>query len=98
MTSEHPVAGARSSIGLDLERQRLEHRARRVSYTIAALRRLADARASSGSVPAPMQQAIAGFSHELGRVERRLADLGTRPPTATAADVRRTRFTYQGGP
>jgi|GEM_PF-2675254 len=66
---------APGSIGLDLERVRLEHRARRLGFVIAALRRLADTRATDGPSRAPLHQAIAGFSQELAHADRRLAAL-----------------------
>jgi hypothetical protein len=63
-----------ASLGAALERQRLEHRARRLLRVIAALdeRRLYRER-SDGATPAALREAIAGFQSELGEVERRLA-------------------------
>ena len=75
VTVQAPPAAAPRSIGIDLERQRLEHRARRIKLAIAALRRIADAHAPNGPAPAPLQQAIAGFSAEHARVDRHLAEL-----------------------
>jgi hypothetical protein len=63
------------TIGADLERRRLEHRAQRIEFALAALRRLADARTVHGPVPPPLRQAMAGFSQELAQVQRRLANL-----------------------
>ncbi len=74
MALQTPTVAPRG-IGLELERRRLEHRARRIEFVIAALHRLADARAPDGPIPAPLRQAIGGFSQELARVDRRRADL-----------------------
>ena len=63
------------TIGSDLERRRLEHRARRVGFALGALRRLADSREPDTQVPAPLDQAMAGFSQELADLHSRLADL-----------------------
>jgi hypothetical protein len=61
------------SIGAALERQRLEHRARRLERVLAALddRRLYREQAESGTPPA-LREAIHGFRTELDAVERRL--------------------------
>lgn len=66
---------ARASIGLELERVRLEHRARRMRFAIGALRELADSRAADGAAPPALQQAIARFSQELAQVRRRMNEL-----------------------
>lgn len=72
MASQTAAAPART-IGVELERRRLEHRARRIEYALAALRRLADTRAADG--PVPLRQAIGAFSQDLAQVRRRLSDL-----------------------
>jgi hypothetical protein len=64
-----------ATIGGDLERLRLEHRAERIEFTIKALRRLADSRAPGRSAPAPLRQALDGFSDELATVRHRLTEL-----------------------
>lgn len=65
----------KATIGVDIERRRLEHRAHRIEFTIAALSRLADTRAPDGPVPVPLREAIVGFSRELAELDRRLTDL-----------------------
>lgn len=61
------------SLGAELERQRLAHRAARIRKTLSAMHRLADDR--RGDVPAPLRHGMADFVRELARVERRLKDL-----------------------
>jgi hypothetical protein len=63
-------------IGYDLERIRLEHRARRLELAIAALNRLQDQRTAGGTRTPPMSRATATFALELSTVRRRLVDLG----------------------
>ena len=75
-TQPAPIPQARgTSIGRELERVRLEHRARRMGFAIAALRDLSDARAKNGAVPPALRQAIAGFSQELSQVRQRIDKL-----------------------
>lgn len=69
-----PVASA-TSIGRELERVRLEHRARRMGFAIAALRDISDARAKNGAAPPALRRAIAGFSQELSQVRQRIDQL-----------------------
>lgn len=71
--SPAPAAGSRT-IGVELERVRLEHRARRVEFAIEALRGIADARAPQPPPPA-LTQAIEDFRQELARLRRRIAEL-----------------------
>jgi hypothetical protein len=61
------------SLGAALERQRLEHRRRRLERVLAALddRRMFREEAD-GTVPPPLREAIHGFRQELDTVERRL--------------------------
>jgi hypothetical protein len=62
-----------ATIGVQLERQRLEHRAHRIEHVLRALReRSVHRRTPSGGVPRPLTEAIAGFDVELRRVRRRL--------------------------
>jgi len=75
-TRPAPVSRAPgASIGRELERVRLEHRARRMGFAIAALRDLSDARAQNGAAPPALRQAIAGFSQELAQVRQRIEKL-----------------------
>ena len=60
------------SLGSELERERLEHRARRLSLVVALLRERASSSSYGGTVPPGLQQAIANFSAELSRVRDRL--------------------------
>lgn len=79
MTSDATLLHARTTtartIRDELERTRLEHRARRIRVAMTALHGIADARAVDGPVPPPLEQALAGFAHELDVVGRRLAEL-----------------------
>lgn len=63
------------SVGAELERERLGHRARRIEVVIAALRQLMNARAAEGPVPAALGQSIAAFARERTEIDRRLAGL-----------------------
>jgi hypothetical protein len=65
--SDHP-----NSLRAHLERQRLEHRAGRLRLVLAELRKRAAAASASGSVPPPLQRAIADFSAEHARVRAAL--------------------------
>jgi hypothetical protein len=62
----------------DLERRRLEHRARRLELVLAALRDGAVPRAEALGAARPLRQAIAGFSSKLEAVRRHLAEPSTR--------------------
>lgn len=62
-------------LGLRLERDRLEHRARRLEEAILALEARREYRHSRGSVPLPLVQAIIGFREELRQTEQRLRTL-----------------------
>jgi hypothetical protein len=64
------------SLGSELERDRLEKRARRVRQVIDALRERADAR--EGGAPRPLTAAIEDFGRELADLERRLRHTGGR--------------------
>jgi hypothetical protein len=61
------------TVGQDLERHRLEHRARRLRLVIDALRERASASAD-GSIPPALHRALAEFSTELAHVRARLGD------------------------
>jgi hypothetical protein len=60
------------TIGADLERRRLQHRARRIEHVIVVLRERRALGIQSGSRPAALDQAIAGFGAELASVRERL--------------------------
>lgn len=62
------------SLGAALERQRLEHRQRRLKRVLAALEdRRTFREEADGSVPRALREAIGDFRQELEAVERRLA-------------------------
>jgi len=63
------------SIGADLERRRLQHRARRIELALAALQRLSGGRARDGRIPPSLGLAISDFAAELAQTQRRLAEL-----------------------
>ena len=68
------VAPRPDSLGADLERRRLQHRAERLRRAVAALDDRALLRRRYGDeVPGPLREALAGFRAELDEVERRLA-------------------------
>ena len=61
------------SLGAALERQRLEHRQRRLKRVLSALEdRRTFRQEADGSVPPALREAIGGFRQELDAVERRL--------------------------
>ena len=67
-----------ASLGADLRRRRLEHRAARLRRVLAALdERALWRRDLDGDVPAPLKEAIAGFQRELAEVERELGGVPT---------------------
>jgi hypothetical protein len=72
-----PHAGHAHSLGLELEQQRLAHRAARIRRALSAMRRLADNRRDE--VPTPLRLGITDFGRELTRVEQRLKELQGRP-------------------
>jgi hypothetical protein len=66
-------------LGVTLERERLEHRARRVELASLALRRIADVR---DPVPPPLLRAINRFDAQLVEIRERLIEL--RPRTGAS--------------
>jgi hypothetical protein len=74
-----PDDTAHETIAAGLERDRLEHRARRIERVLTALEERAVYRhAVTGITPTPLEHAIADFRRELGRVRRRLSELRAR--------------------
>ena len=62
--------------GTVLERERLEHRARRMERVLSSLQDRALYRyAVTGATPPPLWHAIADFRIELAMIRRRLAEL-----------------------
>jgi hypothetical protein len=61
------------SMRQELERHRLEHRARRLRLVVAALRERVAAAAAHGPVPPGLHRALADFSSELAQVRARLS-------------------------
>lgn len=68
-----------STVGRELERRRLEHRARRLELVIAALHDRERAVGDDQQVPRGLRRSIADFSSELSQVKRRLGGMGERP-------------------
>jgi predicted nucleic acid-binding Zn-ribbon protein len=69
-----PSAGHASTLAIELEQQRLAHRAARIRRALSAMRRLADARRDD--VPTPLRLGMSDFDRELSRVEQRMKELG----------------------
>ena len=68
--------GATSTIGAELERDRLERRARRVTLVIAALRQQASERSRPvGVAPSQLLHVIADLEAEVEAINARLLDL-----------------------
>lgn len=70
-------SGPGHSLGIELEQQRLVHRAARIRRALSAMRRLADNR--NDGVPAPLRHGMSDFGRELTRVEQRLKELQGQP-------------------
>jgi hypothetical protein len=63
-------------MGADLERDRLEHRKRRVTVAITALhQRASERRAELGTPPRQLRQTIADFEAQIAAINARLRDL-----------------------
>jgi hypothetical protein len=64
------------TLGEDLERDRLEHRVRRVTVAIAVLRQLAtEQRHELGATPRHLRHAIVDFEDQIQAINARLLDL-----------------------
>jgi hypothetical protein len=61
-----------TTLGAQLERTRLVHRARRIERVLVVLRHQRLRARERGQAPAGLDQAIAGFGDELGDVRDRL--------------------------
>jgi len=67
------------TVARSIDRDRLEHRVRRIELAIAALRDRAVYRhAVTGTTPPPLHCAIEDFETELGGVRQQLSKLGYR--------------------
>ena len=66
------ISDARRSLGADLERSRLEHRARRIERVLAVLRDQRIRSDETGRRPIALDQAIGAFGEEFGAVRARL--------------------------
>ncbi len=64
-----------ASLAGDLERMRLEHRARRIMHVVGALRARRESYRAGGTVPLALGTAIRDLDRELGAVRRRLSEL-----------------------
>jgi hypothetical protein len=78
------------TLGGELERVRLAHRAHRVEQVLAALGERRRERARTGTVPPALSHAIDDFSHELARMRVLLSATPqtTRKPAAPMPIVR----------
>jgi hypothetical protein len=63
------------TLGAQLERERLEHRVRRIERVLVVLRHQRRQANARGRAPSGLEQAIAGFGEELGDVRDRLRAL-----------------------
>jgi hypothetical protein len=64
------------TLGAQLERARLQHRAQRIERVLRVLEARRTEGIRSGERPSALEQAIAGFGDELGTVRARLRRLG----------------------
>jgi hypothetical protein len=76
MRSEPLTSPLVPTLGESLERQRLEHRLRRVKHALIALEERTTLRTDGDRMPAPLVGAVREFSAELSRLDQRLAELG----------------------
>jgi len=85
-------ARSTSTLGAELERDRLEHRVNRIAVAITVLReRAREDRPKLGGAPVHIRQAIADFEAQLAAMNARLGDLahGDEPrPSRTTERVR----------
>ncbi|HST40515.1 MAG TPA: hypothetical protein VLK58_13460 [Conexibacter sp.] len=72
-----PEIGSAHSLGVELEQQRLAHRAARIRRTLAAMRQLAETKRDE--VPVALRLGMTDFDRELTRVEQRLRELSREP-------------------
>jgi hypothetical protein len=82
-TAGHAWAIAQT-LGAELERVRLAHRARRIERVLVSLRERRTERARAGPVPPALSQAIDGFSRELAHLRARLSAMPSPPRDATS--------------
>jgi hypothetical protein len=66
------------TLGRTLERQRLEHRIRRATLVLAALRDRSALRSTRTGSPSGLADAVRDFSAELSRLDRRPNELRRR--------------------
>jgi len=71
-TIASPPRPTAPTLGRELERHRLEHRAHRIEQVLIALRDRETWRQQQGHVPAPLRQAIRGFEDELAALRARI--------------------------
>jgi hypothetical protein len=85
IAAQPPSTASQRTLAADLEAGRLQHQMRRMAFVVDALKDRREAYAGRGSVPRPLDDAIAEFSQRLGRDRRRLAELhgSNRPRRAT---------------
>lgn len=72
-----PEIGSPHTLGVELEQQRLAHRAARIRRTLAAMRQLAETKRDD--VPVALRLGMSDFDRELHRVEQRLRELSRTP-------------------
>ena len=86
----------RVTLGSELARLRMEHRARRLELVVRELRRRVEDHAQrGGSVPVPLQEALTEFAGELSEVRRKIAE---SPARASAAGSRFRDRQIRNGP
>jgi hypothetical protein len=79
-----------ATLGGELARLRLEHRARRLEMVVRELRRRADEHETRGNpVPVPLREALLEFTRELAEVRRRVADAPARASADRSGSGRR---------
>jgi hypothetical protein len=80
------------TLGEALERDRLEHRARRVTVAVAVLReRVTGYRHELGTPPRHLLRAIADFEAQIDALSARLGDLGRDPVSTQVQKTERPR-------
>jgi hypothetical protein len=86
------VTASSHTLGEELERDRLERRARRVTVAVAVLReRVSRHRPELGTPPRHVLQAIADFEAQIEALSARLRDLGRDPASTQVQETERPR-------
>jgi hypothetical protein len=86
------VTSSSHTLGEELERDRLEHRVRRVTVAVAVLReRVSAYRPELGTPPRHLRRAITNFEAQIEALNARLRDLARDPASTQVRETERLR-------